>query len=101
MNASEPLPQYVVTPLLRDELRAGWLGMPRKFGALDAMGATMGAYFIYAGTTQRAPQWLTISLGAIMVYIHTRRFLYAPQDREGLYRLMRALDVSPEEICRR
>lgn len=98
---NQPLPQYVITPLLKQELRSGWLGAPRKFQALDFMGAAMGGYFIYAGTTGRAPRWLTVSLGAIMVYIHTRRFLYAPQDREGLLRLLRALDVSEDEICPR
>ncbi len=101
LSQSPPLPQTVTTQLLQEELRSGWLGVPRQYQALDAMGALMGAYFIYEGTTGRGPRWLTVSLGAVMVYIHTRRYLYAPQDKEGLYRLMRSLDLSPEEVCGR
>lgn len=87
-----------MSPLMRDELRGGWLGIPRQFSPLDLLGVAMGSYFIYSGATGRGPEWLTISIGAIMVYIHTRRFVYAPQDREGLVRLLRDLEVTPDEL---
>lgn len=87
-----------MTPLMKSELRGGWLGIPQRFEPLDFLGVAMGSYFVYQGATNRGPDWLTISIGAIMVYIHTRRFLYAPQDREGLVRLLRDLEVKPEEL---
>lgn len=84
--------------LLRQELRSGWLGIERPYQPLDLLGAALGSYFIYNGVTGRGPEWLTITLGAIMVWIHTRRFLFAPSDREGLDRLLKSLNVTPEEL---
>lgn len=84
--------------LIRDDLRAGWLGVPQAYQPFDALGAAMGAYFIYAGATGRGPPWATIGLGAVMVYIHVQRFFYAPQTREGLIRLARALELEPADV---
>jgi hypothetical protein len=42
---------------------------------------------------------VTIALGAIMVYIHSQRFFYAPQSKEGLIALLKSLDVKPAEIA--
>lgn len=86
--------------LIKQDLRSGWLGIERPYQPLDLLGVALGSYFIYDGVTQRGPQWLTISLGAIMVYIHSRRFFFAPESRDGLVRLMKQLDVKPEEIQR-
>lgn len=85
--------------LLRQEFRGGWLGIPEQFSAIDFLGAALGAYFIWAGATGRAPRWSLAALGGIMVYIHVQRFAYAPQTREGLINLLRALDVAPEELA--
>lgn len=85
--------------LTQDELRGGWLGIPRPFTPLDFMGAALGAYFIFAGATGRAPRWTLTALGSMMIYIHVQKFFYAPQTREGLVRLLRDLDVTPEEIA--
>lgn len=87
-----------MTEFQKYELRSGWLGMAEKFQPLDALGVALGSYFIYQGTTNRAPDWLTISLGAIMVYIHSQRFFFAPQDKDGLVRLLKSLDVTPAEV---
>ena len=84
--------------LIKQDLRSGWLGVPTVYEPLDFLGVALGSYFIYQGVTHRAPDWVTISLGAIMVYIHSRRFFYAPQTRDGLIRLMKHLDVTPEQI---
>lgn len=84
--------------LLKQELRGGWLDIGEPYQPLDALGIALGAYFIFAGATDRAPRWLTIGLGGVMVYIHSRRFFYAPRTREGLIRLLRHLDVTPAEL---
>jgi hypothetical protein len=84
--------------LLKQELRGGWLDVGNKFQAIDFFGMALGSYFIYDGVTGKGPQWLTVSIGAIMIYIHSQRFLYAPKSREGLMRLMRDLDITPEEV---
>ncbi len=84
--------------ILKYELRAGWLGLPQAFSPFDLIGVAMGAAMIYSGASTRAPRWLPIALGGVMMFIHSQRFFYAPQDRAGLVRLMRALDVTPEEL---
>ncbi len=86
--------------LIKQEFRGGWLGMPRQFEAIDFLGLAMGSYFLYNGVTGKGPKWATISLGAIMMYIHTRRFFYAPTTKTGLVNLLKSLDVTPEEIAR-
>jgi hypothetical protein len=86
--------------LLKDELRGGWLGVPRAFTLLDFAGAALGAYFIFAGVTGRVPRWTLTALGTIMVLVHLQKFFYAPQTREGLARLLRELDVTPNELHR-
>lgn len=86
--------------LLQQELRAGWLGFSRRYEPLDFLGAALGSFFIYSGVTGRTPRWLTIALGATMVYIHTRRFFYAPKDMGGALRLMADVGASPDELRR-
>ncbi len=86
--------------ILKHEIRAGWLEVPKAYHPLDFIGAAMGSYVIYSGATGK-PDWVTISIGAIMVYIHTQRFFYAPQSQGGLIRLLNALDITREEICNR
>lgn len=85
-------------PLLKQELRGGWLGVGEAYQPLDFLGMALGAYFIFSGVSDRAPRWLTIGLGGVMIYIHSRRFFYAPKTREGLIRLLRDLDVTPQEL---
>ena len=87
-----------MTELMQQELRGGWLGIGDAFQPLDFMGVALGAYAIYAGLTGKAPRALTVALGAGLVYIHSRRFLYAPKDRAGLVRLLRDLNVTPQEL---
>lgn len=87
-----------MSPLTEQELRANVLGMPRRYQLLDFLGIAFGGYMIYAGTTGRAPAWLTTALGGVAVFIHAQRFFYAPQDRAGLVRLLEQLDVSPSEL---
>jgi len=89
-----------MTELMRQELRSGWLGLDEKFQPLDALGVALGSYFIWNGVTHRGPDWMTISLGAIMVWIHSRRFLFAPSDRAGLVRLLQSLEVTPQDLER-
>lgn len=84
--------------LIKQEMRGGWLGMPRPFELIDLLGIALGSYFIYEGVTGKGPQWITISLGAIMVYIHSRRFVYAPQTKAGLTNLLQQLDIKPDEL---
>ncbi len=88
-----------LTPIIKREFRGGWLGIPEPFEAIDFLGVALGSYFLYEGVTGKGPQWLTISLGAIMVYIHSQRFFYAPQSKAGLINLLKSLDVTPEEIA--
>lgn len=86
--------------LIKQELRGGWLGMPRQFEAIDFLGFALGSYFLYDGVTNKGPRWVTISLGAIMIYIHSQRFFYAPTTKEGLVNLLENLNVTPEEVAR-
>ncbi len=80
--------------VLKHELRGGWLGVPEAYHPFDALGAGMGAWFIYdAVQYPRRTAWVNIALGAIMIYIHSQRFFYAPQDKAGLDRLLNALDI--------
>lgn len=92
MNADIP-------EVFKHEIRAGWLEVPEAYHPIDAIGAAMGSYFIYQGTTGKGPDWLTVSLGAIMVWIHAQRFFYAPQSQAGLTRLLRAVDIKREDVC--
>lgn len=87
--------------LVKQELRGGWLGVGEPFQPLDFFGAALGAYMIYTGATDRSPRWLTIGLGGVMIWIHTRRFFFAPKDRAGLIQLLRSLDVTPQELTGR
>lgn len=86
--------------LIKQEFRGGWLGMPRQFEVIDFLGLALGSYFLYDGVTGKGPQWLTISLGTIMIYLHTQRFFYAPTTKAGLVNLLKSLDVTPEEVAR-
>lgn len=89
--------------LLKAELRGGWLGVPEAYTAYDFLGFALGSYFIIDGVVQitaerkKKPNWWPIArigLGAIMFYIHTQRFFYAPQSKEGLQKLLTALDIN-------
>ena len=84
--------------LLKQELRGGWIGVGDAYEPLDALGMALGAYFLYAGATNKAPNWLTAALGGIMIFIHTQRFFYAPRDRAGLIRLAKALDLTQKDF---
>lgn len=84
--------------LLRQELRAGWLGVGETYQPLDFLGAALGAYFLYAGATNKAPNWLTAALGGVMIYIHTQRFFYAPKSRDGLIRLAKVLKLEQQDF---
>ena len=79
--------------LLKDELRGAWLGLPKAYTALDFFGMALGSYFLWAGATGKAPRWTVTAIGGVMFYIHMQRFFYVPQSRQGLVRLMRALDI--------
>lgn len=86
--------------LVKIELRQGWLGVPKAYQPFDAIGVAMGGYFLWDGVrTPRPTSWVSIGLGAVMIYIHTQRFLYAPQDRAGLKQLLNALEITPQELC--
>ena len=85
--------------LMRQELRGGWLGVGDAFQPLDALGMALGAYFLYAGATKKAPCWLTATLGGVMIFIHSQRFLYAPKDRAGLIRLAKTLKLSAQDFA--
>lgn len=84
--------------LIKQDLRAGWLEIGKAYQPLDFLGVALGSYFIYQGVTHKAPDWLTVSLGAIMIYIHSQRFFFAPQSKAGLIKLLKQLEVTPEEI---
>lgn len=84
--------------LIKQDLRAGWLGIGTAYQPLDFLGVALGSYFVYQGVTHKAPDWLTVSLGAIMIYIHSQRFFYAPQTKDGLIKLLKTLNVSADEI---
>lgn len=85
--------------ILQDELRGGWLGVPRQYTLFDFLGIALGGYILWAGVTRRAPDWSLTAIGTIMLYIHTQRFFYAPQTGEGLRSLVRAVGISPEQAC--
>ena len=84
--------------LLRQELRAGWLGVGKAYQPIDGLGMALGAYFLYAGATKKAPCWLTATLGGVMIFIHAQRFLYAPKDRAGLIRLAKTLNLTQRDF---
>ena len=84
--------------LIKQDLRSGWLEIGMKWQPLDFLGVALGSYFLYDGVTHKGKDWITIALGAIMIYIHSQRFFYAPQSREGLIRLLNDLQVTPEEL---
>lgn len=88
-----------MNPLLREELRGGWLGVPEPYTALDFLGVGLGSYFAWVGLRGGGWPVLTAALGLVMVGIHSRRFFYAPQDRAGLERLLVNLGVSRAELC--
>lgn len=85
--------------LLQHELRGAWLGFPNAYHVMDATGVVMGAYFLWDGVKYKRPTaWVSISLGAIMIYIHAQRFFYAPQTKDGLVRLMNALEIDKQDL---
>lgn len=92
--------------LLLQEHRGGWLGMPRKYSIIDLAGAGMGGYMGYLGyrELQRSSgSWqglLAIALGGVMIWIHTQRFFYAPQDQRGFIKLARELEVTQSDLDR-
>ena len=87
-----------MTELQKYELRSGWLGLPEPWHPLDLLGVAMGSAIIWSAVDKRAPDWVPIALGGIMVFIHTQRFFHAPQTRDGLARLLKSLDVKASDL---
>lgn len=88
--------------LMTEELRGGWLNVPRAYTLFDLLGAGLGAYMVYMGIRDRG-DWqgrVAIGLGAVMIFIHTQRFFYAPQTAAGLSRLARAIDLDRADLAR-
>lgn len=88
-----------MSELSKYELRSGWLGLPEPWHPLDLIGVAMGAAIIWSAVDRRAPRWVPIALGGVMVFIHSQRFFHAPQTRDGLMRLLQSLDVTPAELA--
>lgn len=55
------------------------LGRPKKWQAVDFMGMSYGASVLFLAFKYRLPKWVNL-MGWSMVYIHSRRFFYAPQE---------------------
>lgn len=90
---------------LVQEHRGGWLGMPSRFSVLDLSGAGLGAFMGYLGVRElrRGQNWqgyTALALGGVMIWIHTRRFFYAPQDQAGFIKLARAVNVTQADLDR-
>ena len=81
---------------LSQELRGGWLGIPEPYHPLDFLGVGLGSYFLWQSTKDE--RMLGQALGVLMIWIHAQRFLYAPQTREGLDRLMESLGVEWSDV---
>lgn len=91
--------------LLTQEFRGGWLGMPLPYSIVDLAGAALGGYMTFMGIRElrRAENWqgiVAIGLGAVMIWIHTQRFFYAPQDQRGFIRLARELEITQADLDR-
>jgi len=84
--------------LMQQELRGGWLGLPARFHVLDFLGVGLGSYF--AWRSHRADEWLGVVLGLVMIGIHGTRFFIAPQDPAGLERLLYAVGLTWDDVCR-
>lgn len=69
----------VVDQLITEELRNA-AGTPQKFQLLDFLGVGLGTWFIVETLRRRDPSYVNVGLGAIMIYIHSQRFLVAPQE---------------------
>ena len=86
--------------MMQQELRGAWLGMPRAYHLFDGLGMALGAWFVWnALDDPRKSAWVNIALGSVMIYIHSQRFFYAPQDRAGLDRLLSSLNVTRADLC--
>ncbi len=88
--------------LQAEELRGGWLGFPRAFQIIDLMGMSLGAWMAYMGWRDRG-QWqglVSIGLGAVMMFIHSQRFAYAPQSASGLEQLAKNLNLTQRDLAR-
>jgi len=83
--------------LLQDELRGGWLGVPRQYTLLDFLGIAFGVALLVAARKHR--DFTLAALGGVAVYIHSQRFFYAPQTGEGLRSLVRTVGIPPEQAC--
>ncbi len=55
------------------------LGRPKKWQAVDFTGISYGAAVLFLATKYRLPKWVNL-MGLSMLYIHSRRFFYAPQE---------------------
>lgn len=84
--------------LLKSELRHGWLGFSEQYELFDALGAGLGAFFLWQAVSGKHLRWASAVLGGIMIYIHTQRFFYAPETKSGLIRLLKSLDITSEEL---
>jgi hypothetical protein len=79
-------------PLVKQEMK-NYLGIPQRFQAIDFLGVIMGAIFFmdaYRRIIKRKPlnPFLPLSLGVVMIWIHSTRFFYAPQTRQQLDKLL-------------
>lgn len=61
---------------LREEEIRNWIGTPARYQLLDFLGVGLGSYFLWEGWGRNN---FNVALGAIMIFIHSQRFLYAPQ----------------------
>lgn len=64
---------------IKAEEARNFLGAPRKYQLIDFLGVGLGSYFIWETLRRPRPEWVNVALGAIMIYIHSERFVYAPQ----------------------
>ena len=92
--------------LLQQEHRGGWLGMPRKYSIIDLSGAMLGGYMGYMGYRElqrNRNAWqgiLALALGGVMIWIHTQRFFYAPQDQRGFIKLAQEMGITQTDLDR-
>lgn len=97
---TEPTPPETCE-LLVEELRGGWLNVPRAYTAFDWFGVGLGGFMAYLGTRQPGPLGhVAVALGAVMVWIHAQRFLYAPASHAGFAQLARAIGMNQSDLDR-
>lgn len=68
-----------VVDRIKTEERRVAAGVPLRFQLIDGLGVLLGGWFIAETLRRPDPSWINVGLGAVMVYIHSERFFYAPQ----------------------